>query len=237
MKAFTGQLDLSSRAFDPAIDTFHAPVVDGRDWEEVLAVGQTLCGIGRAMASFGHSDSAADWMKDGTALIHRYRRKSTVLLGGQDPAQQFLRNAHWDRGRVLVSASRHDEAIDDLKWAAALCGPVAPEKLQFELLDAQIRGGQPNEAAEVLTQLAARPTADWAAAELVDLARLYAAAAADTSPLTWRMRMLLADRAVVLLRAAVAGDPKNGKFLELDPSFDPLRDRADFRSLIEAANR
>jgi hypothetical protein len=149
-------------------------------------------------------------------------------------AKTFLRNGHIGRAQAFDKLKRYAEAISDWESAANLQGN--PNRNMFDLRAAlsRARGGNHVEAAAAANALAAARNLDGRI--FYDLARVFAVcfvAATDDAPL----REQYALRAVDLL-----GQAKSKKLFQdriqldnfrIDPDLDALRQRDDFKKLME----
>jgi serine/threonine-protein kinase len=175
-----------------------------------------------------------------------FRRNLTIHqeLVKAHPTNPYYRNmvalAQTNVGEALCLAARFDEAIPPIRDALALDEALAlayPGQFGSNLIidrsllaGARVATGRTSEARAELREaerlLGQAPDQDDHT--LVHLARGYAVVSAAVGA---DERRAYADRAMTTLRRAVAAGWRGGSDLRSDPSFVPLRSRADFQEL------
>ena len=151
-------------------------------------------------------------------------------------AQQFLRNAHWGRARVLENLKRYAEAATDWDRVVDLSPEVEQPRCRMNRATSRVRAGQVNAALKEAEELSKVQDA----ATLYDLACVFALAAdrPDETAATLSKEDC-AQRAVAILQQAIAKGYKDAEHLKKDDDLKGLRERDDFKKLLrelEAAN-
>jgi tetratricopeptide (TPR) repeat protein/tRNA A-37 threonylcarbamoyl transferase component Bud32 len=104
------------------------------------------------------------------------------------------------------------------------------DRRQMELMLTQAQMGRVDDAVATADRLAAGPKVD---SELrIDLARCYAVGSRTLPRAEAERTQLLQLKAMEVLRAAVKDGYRDRGYLEGEPDFVPLHDRADFRALL-----
>jgi tetratricopeptide (TPR) repeat protein len=163
--------------------------------------------------------------------------KANALLDAivkQDPgapnAGSFLRNTCWDRANALGQVGRHAAAIKDWQRAIQLDEGKERSSLQLFLATAQM---------EVRLKAIRKPAKPAATADLYYEAALVhaqavTAAAKSSDP---GLQQQYATRALGLLKQARSAgffrDRQRIDKLKKDSAFSPLRERAEFKQLLE----
>jgi tetratricopeptide (TPR) repeat protein len=190
-----------------------------------LELGKSSTHLGEFLLLDGRPKAALGWYaKAITALEPMVARDARQAL-----ARRALRIAFQARARALTKLTRYAEALKDWDYAVAL--EPGPERtgLRLERAACLARGGSPALAvAEVsaLTANARGPAGLFYNAACV--CALAAAATKSEGPLAGRY----ADRAVALLRRAVAGGFHDLAHLQKDQDLAALRPRKEFQTLL-----
>jgi hemoglobin len=196
---------------------------------ESPAVAQYRVGAEGSRINLAHQFAAKGGAEDALAL---YDRAVTALRAVLDHSPQdttarlYLRNAHWGRGLALTTLGRHADAVADYGRAAELTDGAGRAPFAARHAVALARAGDHTRAAAEVDALADAP--GLPAGALYNLAGACAIAAGGGGASAERR----ADRAVALLRQAVAKGYKDVAHLRTDADWDPLRRRADFQTLL-----
>jgi len=195
-----------------------------------IVLGATCCNLGNIELDLGNADAA----------LLRYESAATALESvlKREPrhakARLFRRNTHHGRAKALALLDRHGEAADEWQRALELADEKARPAYRFEFAAASARAGDHARAAAEARDLAAIP--QLASDGLYNLAcvlALSSAAANDDAELAGRYA---AEAVELLKRAHKAGffaSARNVAQMGQDSDLESLRDREDFRKLLE----
>src|SRR5262249_42978816 len=150
-------------------------------------------------------------------------------LNPKEPTTRlFLRNAHWQRAKILDQEMRQTDALHDWERAIALCEPSAKAWIEVERAVARAQAGDHVTAFAESQALAGMQSSH---ADLqFQLARAGAACAAAVRD-DDVLREKYVVRSVEWLRQAVRKGFKKLAVIQSDPILEPLRDRAEFQQL------
>jgi tetratricopeptide (TPR) repeat protein len=220
-------------------------------YEEVCALGEKLSrefprekqyalqlGVNYAMLGALLKDNSKP-----EAAARRFTQALQALEAvlGKEPREselrELLRNVYESRAEALTLAGRHAEALQDYDRALALDTGPRRDHLRTNRACALARAGDHERATAEGKLLAGDRTLPFST--LYDLACVYAVASAAArqdaklpEPERGKLGEQHADRAMELLRAAVAKGYKDGAHMKKDPDLDPLRRRDDFQKLL-----
>jgi tetratricopeptide (TPR) repeat protein len=150
--------------------------------------------------------------------------------------QRNLSKAHYRLGNLDLLEQKPDDARprfeEALKLRAALVSLSKDnDRRQMELMVAQAQAGQVDSAIATARRLEARPKID---PELrIDLARCYAAASRALPEAETTRRQTLQAAAMSALDAAMKDGYRDRVYLEGEPDYAPLRNRDDFKKLLQ----
>jgi tetratricopeptide (TPR) repeat protein len=188
-----------------------------------------------------------------TGLVHTYSGEwapartdleaSSKLYGelaAADPRNVYVQRSSsksfYSLGALDLLEGRSDEARAHFERALTIRETLAaidPEndRRKMELMLAQAQMGHVDEAVETADHLASRPKVD---PELrIELARCYAIASRTLPEPDSQRVEALRMRAMDCLEAAVENGYRDRGYLETEPDLGPLRERGDFRAMLE----
>jgi eukaryotic-like serine/threonine-protein kinase len=154
-------------------------------------------------------------------LTTTYEQDRQVIL-----TKTALSKCYEHRGNIYDSLGRYADALPDRDKALEFCPLDMCDIYRFQRVDSRLRSGLVAEAiAEVaeLAKIEIKRPGHW-----VSFASLYAIASVKIES----RKVEYADRAVELLRKAVALGYKDTDRLAKDTDLDCLRDRDDFKKLL-----
>ncbi len=198
-----------------------------------LDLADTYCMLGHLGRDFGRSADAVGWYTRSLEQVGQ-------VLDVQPPNERTrlaLRRAHQGRAIVLTRLKRYQEALPDWDRRVELDKGLSREWVLLQRARVYAILGQHTRAeaeAEAVARRVPRE-GDLLRDAACVLALAATAAGADTTlPAEERRRRTgsCSDRAVGLLRQAVAEGYKDAKRLRQDPDLAPLRQREDFRALV-----
>jgi tetratricopeptide (TPR) repeat protein len=140
-------------------------------------------------------------------------------------AQRQLGRCYQARGLAYTQLERHGEAVKAWDRAFDLCAPEDRTRVRAERATSLLRAGQPARALAEADEL--RDTNGLTGEQRYNLACIYSVAAKDGE-----RRQIRADRAVELLKQAVAAGWNDVMQTKQDTDLDPLRARDDFKKLL-----
>jgi len=145
----------------------------------------------------------------------------------RDPtARTFLRNSYQNRAIALDQLHRHAEAIKD--WDMAIMFSSKSEQVELRTARACSRA-KAGQVAEAIAEVADLISSGGENHGWYDFACVYAVASGKSPD----KKQQYADRAMELLRKAVQAGFKDGPHMAKDPDLDLLRNREDFKKLLE----
>jgi tetratricopeptide (TPR) repeat protein len=194
-----------------------------------VELGASYCNFGDLMARGGKLADSLVWFQKAIATlrpVHEQEPRAVI-------AKVFLRNSHWGRAIAHHRLGQYAEAVKDWDRAIALSEIPQQPALRARRANSQVRAGQVAEAvAEVAALTAPCPDgtglARWNAGQWYNFACIYSLASGKIAD----RKQEYADRAMELLRKAVKAGYKNASHMKKDTDLDPLRDRADFKTLL-----
>jgi tetratricopeptide (TPR) repeat protein len=194
-----------------------------------IDVGSTQFNLGNLMLDGDRSEAALGWYGQAIATL-----EPVVAKQPRHPtAKQFLRNTHSGRARALTKLRRYADAFKD--WERAL--DLADERSRNSLrLGQAMTLAHVKEHAKATAEADALADAKEASADtLYDAACVYSLSSSAVLG-DAKQAEQYAARAVALLRQAVAKGYKNVEHMKNDTDLDALRQREDFKKLIQELN-
>jgi tetratricopeptide (TPR) repeat protein len=190
-----------------------------------IELGGSQCNFGHLLRESNKPEEALPWYARAIATLQEVLRQVKVDV----MAQQFLRNAHAERAMALDDMKRHADAA--LHWDKAI--ELSPEiqRAGIRLYRAfrRVRAGQVDAAIQEAEALA--KNAD--ASTLYDAACVLALAAARRDEAGGSLaKDECAQRAMALLRQAIAKGYKDAEHMKKDDDLKALRGREDFKKLM-----
>jgi serine/threonine protein kinase/Flp pilus assembly protein TadD len=208
-----------------------------RDFPGAPIYRQELAGsygnIGNLLRDRGQPQAALDWYGKAIPLLQSILAQEARVI----VAQQFLRDAHWNRARALVQLDRHAEAAHDWQRAAELDDGRGRSFFRLQHSAALAHTGEHRAAIktveEVLASSDPKGKTPPSGPLLYDAACVYALSAAAVKD-DAKLREQYAVRALDLLRQAkTAGffkDPKQIEHFKKDSDLNALRQRDDYKT-------
>jgi eukaryotic-like serine/threonine-protein kinase len=195
-----------------------------------LELSGTYVNLGNLFVDDQQAADSLDWYTKAVDLL--------APLVASDPRlvaeRLFLRNAHRGRAVALDLLARPAEAVKD--WDEAIDLDTGPARLGLRMSRALslARGGAHAKAIAEANALAQSRDADGATLyHLACICACSSAAAKDDA----KLKDQYAARAVELLRQAVARGYKDIEHLKKDDGLRALREREDFKKLLESPER
>ena len=150
----------------------------------------------------------------------------------QDPrhatAREELGYCHHNRATAYYRLKKYTEAVKE--WDKAI--EFSPEEMlarrRAGRANSRLRAGQVAEAIAEVNELT--KAGNCSASQWYDFARIYSVASGKDPA----KQQVYADRAMELLRKAVATGYKDVTHMKQDKDLDPLRSRPDFQKLLES---
>jgi tetratricopeptide (TPR) repeat protein len=186
-------------------------------------LGGSYCNFGLLVSDGGEPGESLKWFEKAIpTLTAVYEQDRRAVL-----AKQFLRNSHVARANTYDRLRKFTEAIKD--WDMAI--ELSPEQQRGDPRSARaksrLQAGQVAEAVAEVAELTKNPTSD--AGQLYGFARVYSIASGKSSDRTKEY----ADRAIDLLQKAVKAGWNNAAYMSKDTDLDPIRERDDFKKLVD----
>jgi tetratricopeptide (TPR) repeat protein len=192
--------------------------------EYQVELGGSSCNIGNLLQNQGKSADSLVWYDEAVRIL--------ALVYAREPrapiTRQFLLNSHRGRAVAYDRLQRYAEAVRDWDRVVELSPPARRPGDRAYRATSRLRAGQVAEAVAEVAELT-RST-NWTANQWYNFARVYAVAGVKVAD----KKQEYADRAMELLQKAVKAGYKDAAHMAKDPDLDPLRDRADFKQLLDS---
>ncbi|HVK08668.1 MAG TPA: serine/threonine-protein kinase [Gemmataceae bacterium] len=227
-----GRLLLDNNEPVQAADAFRAAIAAeerlAADFKDTPGFTVTLAGnyvnLGMALTNGRQPQPALEWFAKAIGKLQPLADRKTPVAN----ARWFLRNAHSNRAYALGALKRYKDAVPDWDRAVELTPEGEREEYRLGRADALVRAGDPDRATADAAAVAEHPGA--AAPAVYNAACIFALAAAADKARADRY----ADRAVELLRQAIAKGYTDVGHIEKDPDFDAVRARPAFVEAVAA---
>jgi tetratricopeptide (TPR) repeat protein len=180
--------------------------------------------FGRLIRGGGQPGKSLEWFAKAIRVLSAvYDQDRRVVI-----AKQLLRNSHWNRAEAYDALHQYAEAVQD--WDRAVELSPAQEQPSFRVRRAasRVQAGQAAEAVADVAELTKLAT--WNAGQWYDFACVYALAGGKIAD----KKQEYADRAMQLLHQAVKAGWKDAAHMKKDTDLDSLRQREDFKKLMQA---
>jgi serine/threonine-protein kinase len=193
-----------------------------------MDLGSAYGRLGNLVTASGQPEAALGHYAKAIAVLEACRKQDQ----NQAQVRLLLCTTHWHRAEALTILGRHSEALTDWDRAIAMSSSGA-ELYHLHHAASVARSGRIQEALDTAERFAAGATSGPL---LVALARLHAIAAAGLPDPTQRERH--AVQALELLEQAQQAkafqDRWYRELLRTGKDFEPLRNKAEFRKLLDA---
>ncbi|HZU37132.1 MAG TPA: tetratricopeptide repeat protein, partial [Gemmataceae bacterium] len=195
----------------PAVPTFR------------IELGGNYCNYGNVLNNSGQPRESLEWYTRAIQMLTPvYEREHR-----QSDAGTFLRNSYWNRALAYDRLKQYPEAIKDWDRAIDLSPKSEQPKLRTGRAITRIQAGQVTDGVAEVAEL--MKSSRWSPERWYDFACAYAVASA-VSP---DKKKQYADRAMELLHQAVKAGWRDAAQLSKDTDLAPLRQRDDFKKLIQ----
>jgi tetratricopeptide (TPR) repeat protein len=193
-------------------------------------LGAVQGNIGRTFLDLSKDlEKALPWFDKAVATGEEALRRGESI----DRGQSGLQEAHKSRAEALSALQHHAEALKDYDKMVKFA--PEPERPYYRSIRAvgRMRAGQVPEAIEEAEEMA-KKEGDRTKATLYLGARVYALASVPSkaNPISPQQQAKYAERAIALLRQAVAKGYKNVNNMKNDDDLKSLRPRDDFQKLL-----
>lgn len=188
-----------------------------------IILGGSCCNLGNLKRDAGKAEDSLDFFTRAIAILRPVHERDPRAV----VARKFLRNACWGRARAFDQLHQHKEALDDWDETIALSPPEQQPGLRVNRVLTKRCAGQTAEALAETDDLLKLP--GWKPDDLLTFAAIHAYASENLPGLKTRH----ATTAVQLLRRAIEAGFKDAARLKTDPELAPLRDRDDFKQLLQ----
>jgi len=141
-------------------------------------------------------------------------------------AQQYLRNAYYNRALAFDKLKKHAEALKDWDKAVELSSAAEQPEYRAERATSRLHAGQASQAVADVVELT--KASNWSGERWYNFACFYAAASRKVAD----QKSAYAARSLELLRKAVSAGYKDAGHAATDPELEPLRQRDDFKKLL-----
>ncbi|MGL4553223.1 MAG: hypothetical protein ACRC33_18820, partial [Gemmataceae bacterium] len=245
MPVYRSDLLACRRDFGKVLGYLERTSAAADQFTQAIALGEKLIADHPAVLPYRHEVGLtyhyyADLLLDGPApadSLAWYDKAVLTLKASyeQDPKVHLTRTAltkaYEHRAQALHQSKRYADALPDWDRCLELCAPEMRAVHRSQRADSQLRSGAVAEAIDEVNELAtveSKNPGHW-----FNFARLYALASVKVPG----KQAEYADRAVELLKKAVALGFKAPARLAKDADLAPLRGRDDFKMLLAELGR
>jgi tetratricopeptide (TPR) repeat protein len=195
------------------------------DIEFALALGTTQCDLGNLTHNTGRFEVALEWFDQAVAQLQTIRARQPRHV----TVRRYLYNAREGRAKTLTEVGQHTEALAEWERALELADESHRPWARLQRALTLARLGDYGQAITEVEALA--PVKDPPAEALCGWACVYALAA-PAAQAAGKPAGPYADRAMELLRRAVAAGYHKVEELKKESDFNSLRSREDFQKLL-----
>jgi eukaryotic-like serine/threonine-protein kinase len=192
--------------------------------EYQVELGAGCCNFGLLLRDSGKPADSLPYFDRAVAALSKVHQQD---LRSARP-RLFLRNSHWGRARAYDLLEKHAGAVKDWTRTIELSPPQEQANFRARRADARVRAGQVAEAVAEVVELMKIPGVP--APILYDFGRIYAVANGKATD----KKQEYADQAMRMLSFAVQAGYKNAAHMAKDKDLDVLRDRDDFKKLMQS---
>jgi tetratricopeptide (TPR) repeat protein len=193
-------------------------------------LGASLFNYAQVLRENKQPELALEWNAKAISTAEELQR----LTGVNAATTQSLRDAHWDRARILDELRKHPEAAPH--WDIAVNLSPQSERLGLRLGRAlsRVRAGNIDAAIKEAEALSTVPNPEV----LYDAACVFAVAGERSEESAASIsREECCKRAIALLRQAVAKGFADVEHLKKDQDLKVLHDRVDYKNFLESLNK
>jgi tetratricopeptide (TPR) repeat protein len=189
-----------------------------------VELGGSCCNYGNLLLSSSKSAESLPWYdKAIRALTPVHQQDPRSVL-----PRMFLRNSHAGRAWAYDRLEKHAAAVTDWNRVIELSPASEQPGYRAKRASSRVRMGRVASAVVEVAELTKADT--WDAGAWYDFACIYAVAASKDAG----KKKEYADRAMELLQRAVKAGYKDAAHMAKDMDLDVLRQREDFKKLMEA---
>ena len=187
-----------------------------------ILLGGGCCNFGLLLRDSGKPADSLVWFDKAILTLTPVANQDQRSL----PARQFLINSYSARAATYDRLDKSAEALKDRDKAVELSPSDKQPIYRSQRATSRLRAGQVAEAAAEMAELTESDTND--AGHWYNFACFYAVASGKVAA----KKQEYGDRAMELLKKAVAAGFRDAAHMAKDTDLDPLRDRADFKQLV-----
>jgi tetratricopeptide (TPR) repeat protein len=187
-----------------------------------IELGGTYCNYGILILREGKASESLEWFDRAVQILEPIHKKKP----NDAAAKLNLRNSFWSRAQAYDRLHKRVEALKDWDQTIALSLPAEQIPMRAARAILRLQEGLVAEAVEDANEVT--KSENWTAEQWYNLACVYSVASAKLAD----KKPGHADRAMELLRTAVKTGFKNAAALKHDGDLDPIRDREDFKKLV-----
>ncbi len=196
--------------------------------ENARMLAQTALSIGDMYLWEFRLHEAEQWSGRATRLFTEYYEK----FPNTPDTQKQLRSTHWIRSVALHWQGRSIEAIPEIDLSLKYTpDPDKPNPMMLRTRYVAKTGNHKAAEAKIMELLKTPPTGEMLRWFYWDAALGYAQCARAVQG-DEKLSSMYGDKAINVLRKAVAEGVDYSVFPRMDPDLIPLRDRGDFREIV-----
>jgi serine/threonine protein kinase len=192
-----------------------------------VRLGGTYNNLGQLSRERGQLDESLPWFEKAIRVLNAvYQREPRYVM-----AKQYLFTSLGNRAEVYLKLRKFTESLQDWDKAIDLGTPAQRPMYCLRRAITQLEAGKVAEALAEVNDLSKNSSLD--AGQCYDCACIFARASGMTaSGKTANKKQEYADRAMWLLRKAVAAGFNHAAHMRNDTDLDSIRARDDFKKLI-----
>jgi tetratricopeptide (TPR) repeat protein len=192
--------------------------------EYQVDLGGAYCNFGNLIRAGGQPGKSLEWFAKAIRVLTAVYDQDRQVV----EAKQFLRNSHANRAMAYDALHQYAEAVQDWDRVVEFSPPQEQPSWRARRAASRLQAGQAAEAVAEVAELTKMGT--WNAGQWYDFACVYALASGKVAD----KKQEYADRAMQLLHQAVKAGWKDAAHMKKDTDLDSLRQREDFKKLMQA---
>ena len=222
------QRDAAHVEFKAALDIKQQLAASSPDVPEYgVQLAGSYCNFGNLIRRDGKPADSLQWFEKAIQTlkpIHEHDERGHL-------PRQFLRSAHSSRAKAHDELKMYAEAMRDWDRAVQLAGPKEQLMLRSQRAFSYFWAGRVADAIIEIGDLT--KLSIWNGSQWYHFSYIYAVASTKVAD----KKQEYADRAMEMLQKAVRAGFKDTTLMAKDENFDPLREREDFKKLLESLKR
>jgi tetratricopeptide (TPR) repeat protein len=192
--------------------------------EYQVDLGGGYCNLGLLLFRTSKASDCLPWFNKAITTLNRIHQQNQQAV----LPRLYLRNSYLGRANAYDRLEKHAEAVKDWTRVIELSPPREQAGFRAQRANSGVRAGQVAEAVGDVAELTRSST--WAGGHWYCFACIYAVASSQSTG----KKKEYADRAMELLLRAVQAGFKDTAHMTRDRDLDVLRQRDDFKKLLNS---